>query len=586
MALMFASANRQVTAEYARLESAVINSLSDKPDVIEDEAYRYARRRLHALAPSVELPPDASEISELIVDSLIERFRAGVDFGAHEPGESGDILPAGDVAFTFSCIALYAVGKTKNTLSDPQRRLLLDACAVAEKRPLPVMRWTDFVRSNLSDVARVRTVMRACVFSKTLLDTRISNAFSELSKKHPLLPKEARILAIGSSGTVCFALEGLMRNRSQSTTIYVTRLAPGHPSPYSQLPANIDYVDDASSRALLQMQKVNLVVLGCAVIGKTKKNEIEVVNWDRDVALAKEAHKQKIPVVVIGALHKIWPEPFYESHKSGILDLQKDSLFGRDGVLTKDNMDWLVTENEAVNFENFADRPQWINFWLGAQSLDVTATLAICTNKRNLIKHVQENEDLEKIDRMLGRLSGVEILPLQRGSSFERSRDSGRQIPPGGHDDNGDEPTLESVVAALESAKSGELAALRRMYERNYEMANSLIAEAYSKFPRKFSIRQDVKPNGALSMISREILGKLEHSDDAKRSLAFWLSATPNYYIGSRYLLNTAWTAAYVLGSLMAGLDDERGHRAAITVVDRLYRRPRERDYMRRLEAT
>ena len=272
------------------------------------------------LAPGVELPDDARHIDKRSVEGLLECFSEGVNLDGAGTSAGKQVLPAGDVAFTFSCLALYAVGITASTLSGLQHKLLLRACDVADRRPLPVMRWTHFVRSNLTDVARVRTVMRACVYSKTVLNTRISNAFAELSN-HLCLSEKTRILAIGSSGTVCFALEGLTRN-CPGLTIYPTHLSQGHTSPYDELHANIEPVGDADAGAIARAHDVDLVVLGCGVIGKTSEHEFEVVNWAREIDLAKEANKHGIKVVVIGALHKIWPQSFYEPRKNFVLSSQ------------------------------------------------------------------------------------------------------------------------------------------------------------------------------------------------------------------------------------------------------------------------
>src|SRR5205807_3503378 len=169
----------------------------------------------------------------------------------------------------------------------------------------------------------VRTVMRACIYSKTLLHTRISKAFIDLSENLSL-PEQARIIVVGSSGTVHYALETLISTH-RDVTILPTRPTPEHMSSYKKLGAKIESVDAAAASAALNARNVHLVIIGCAVIGKTSRTGIEVVNWARDIALAKEAHRQGLTVVVVGALYKIWPQSFYEANKGAALSAQEGS---------------------------------------------------------------------------------------------------------------------------------------------------------------------------------------------------------------------------------------------------------------------
>ena len=69
---------------------------------------------------------------------------------------------------------------------------------------------------------------------------------------------------------------------------------------------------------------------------------------------------------------------------------------------------------------------------LGAKSLDVTATISMCKNKKDLIQHIQKNEDLYKIDETLGRLRGTnsllsKIYRLFLDLFFDQKGGSGRE---------------------------------------------------------------------------------------------------------------------------------------------------------------
>jgi hypothetical protein len=396
---IFASADEKVVAQYALLERALRPGLASEHN-IDDKARDYALHVLSQLASGVPLPSDGSEIDEERAHDLLERFLEAVTVD-HGSRKNLRTLSAGDVAFNFSCLVYYALGQSTRMPTRLQRDILLEACDIAETRPLPVIRWTEFVRSNVSDAARVRTVMRSCIYSKTLLSLRLSSVVADLSE-HLALPQTVRILAIGSSGTVRDALQGLKRVRN--VDVFSTHPTQGIALDPKDLGFDVVPIED--SDAVAGHVKFDLVVIGCAVIGKTNENEIEVVNWARDISVAKRIRKQQVPVIIIGGLYKIWPQSFYQSHKDFAVDMRKEASAGADAILTKDDIDWLITEHEAVSFREPA-RPRWVQFLLEAQSLDVTASLSLCADpkKKAFIQSILENKNLQEIDSALGQLS-------------------------------------------------------------------------------------------------------------------------------------------------------------------------------------
>ena len=88
-----------------------------------------------------------------------------------------------------------------------------------------------------------------------------------------------------------------------------------------------------------------------------------------------------------------------------------------------------------------------------------------------------------------------------------------------------------------------------------------------------------------MSVISKEILARHEESDDARKTLAFWLAGVPKMQSPTRYLLYAAWFLTNVGVTITSGFNEEQGRRAADAVLERFYARRRERNFIRRLDA-
>jgi hypothetical protein len=397
---VFVSANWQVAAQYDRLQSALGTRLP--PEHKMDEAvHSYVWDELSKLAPGVPLGPDGSEITEEVARLLCERFRSVVSLDVRE---NKSILTAGGVSFYFSCLVYYILGRSIGAPTPLQIQALLNVCDIADTRPLPVKRWTEFVRSNVKDVARIRTVMRSCIYSKTLQSTRLTRVVASLTRH--LFEGNIRVLAIGSSGTVMDALKGL--KKESKLEVFLTRPTPGVKRDTHDLGFDFVYIDEKDLPTDANEMHFDLIVMGCGVIGKTPDNEIEIVNWARDIDIATRIRKLGALLVIVGGLYKIWPQSFYRSHKEIAINKKKETLAGFEAILLQRDMDWLVTEHEAVSFRG--DRPSWVEFLFGAHSLDVTASLSLFANEKSenegaFIQSILQNENIRDIDKNLGLLS-------------------------------------------------------------------------------------------------------------------------------------------------------------------------------------
>lgn len=400
---VFASADRKVGAQYHLLEQALRGRLPPEGE-IDSKVRAFVFDELKELAPAgsalrsiSDVDPD---ISEEKARELIDCFR---DAASLEVRPHKRILSAGGVSFTFSGV-VYLILQSRKIPVSVRRAMVLEVCDIAETRPLPVMRWTEFVRASIGDETRVCTVMRSCIYSKTLLDSRLKKVVGTLSA-HLNLPADrpARILAIGSSGTVMDALAGL----SQKTKIAVSSTLPTPGITFNR-DANFELNDVDHDDLLAGRVPINfdLIVMGCGVVGKTADNKIEIVNWARDIALATHVRQSGVPLVVIGGLYKIWPQEFYALNKSFAVDRRRGAAASADAVLTESDIDWLVTERQVANFSH-PTGPSWVDLLFASRSLDVAAGLSLCVDDvgpNGSVPAFLQSQKIRDIDNALGLL--------------------------------------------------------------------------------------------------------------------------------------------------------------------------------------
>jgi hypothetical protein len=415
---ILASANPLVGHEYERLEDVLRPGQLPKKDTLDQGVSNYVAGALRSLAPDItdSLPSDGTDLEVDHAVYLLERFRdaVSIDVDSNKPS-----LSAGDVSFQFSCLVYYFLGVRAKTLGAWQQERVLDICQIAETRPLPVKRWTEFVRTNIYDAERVRTVMASCIYSKTLLRSRLTTAVTAVSWNFQL-SNRTYILAIGSSGTVRDALVGI--SKLTKIKVYSTCPTPGVPFNGTDLGFEVtEITDDEILREESSLPKFDLVVMGCGVIGKTEANEIEVVSWARAVNVAKKIRSDTVQLLVIAGLYKIWPQHFYERNKDSALDLREQSGSFH-AILTDKDIDWLITEYKPFKLPEI---PSWIRFLFDARSVDVTTSFSLCEDDAFFQKIVQ-SEEVYKIDRRLATVKS--LLNFERIALGQVDRTSGPLI--------------------------------------------------------------------------------------------------------------------------------------------------------------
>lgn len=341
------------------------------------------------------LPPNARDLTVEQAMVLQECFRQTVV----------NNRSSGDIAANFGDLVLYIVGDS-STLSELQKRLILTACAVVRRRPLPVLRWSQFVLSNLEHLQRIRFVLTACKISKGRLASRLGNvvrfALPELG-----LPESPRLLAIGYSGTVASIVRGISAVSPKPLLVFSPKLdLPGKLQPSGELlkedlesgsdRIEVVVVPDDMVKDLCEKKQADLVIAGCKVIGRTARGTVEIVNSAPCVKLFREARELGLPVMVVAGLYKIWPTGFYEQHRQSTID--RETLNGDlyNATLREDEIDWIFTERGCFRAKDFGQNPT-ANAYFELEDLEVPCAINACTDDDKFISLTRDTKILSEL---------------------------------------------------------------------------------------------------------------------------------------------------------------------------------------------
>jgi hypothetical protein len=389
----------------ATLEEIANVSPEDTNDAIA-EAMAFVAGILGDRWGSAGRPDDPRNLTAEQILDIIEGFRSWV---------SGNVS-TGDVSINFTDIVLYACGRDL-ILNENQRFLIISACTVVRMRPLPVLRWVDFVLANLDNPKRIRFVLTACKISKKLLASRIQTVVRrDLSKLE--LPKIPRVLFIGYTKTGISTLRGMANGSNDALPVFIPemplqgRRKLWHTSVMSELSdipsINPELVSPDKALELCEREQIDVVLTGCKVIGRTKSDTIEIVNSLPIVELTNEAHGYGVPVLVAAGMYKIWPSEFYERHKKLIVESEYIDGELSNGFWSSNDIDWIVTERGCFEYSEFGTQPV-IKRLFDYEQLEFLAALGACRNEKLFkyaIEHAEQLKDaIQHADQTLADLS-------------------------------------------------------------------------------------------------------------------------------------------------------------------------------------
>jgi len=355
----------------------------------EAEAMNFVAGLLGNRWSPTDRPDDPRDLTGEQIADIVEGFRSKV---------SGNVS-TGDVSINFTDIVRYACGRS-TILNETQKFLIISACTVVRTRPLPVLRWVNFVLANLDNPERIRFVLTACKISKKLLASRIEAVIRRYLPDLKL-PKIPQVLFMGYTKTGISTLTGMAKESSDELPVFIPemplqgRRGSWHKyamSGLSDIPGikKPELVSRDKALELCKNKQIDVVLTGCKVIGRTKSNTVEVINSLPLVELTNKAHKYGVPVLVSAGLYKIWPSEFYERNKK--LTVESEYIDGElsNGFLSND-INWIITERGWYEFAKFAVEPV-VQTLFAYEELEFLAALGACRDEKIFEYAIQHAE--------------------------------------------------------------------------------------------------------------------------------------------------------------------------------------------------
>lgn len=304
------------------------------PDIPAGErfdAQQEAVRRTREIAGISALPEEAQALEAVQAERLATGFRRAFD-------ESESCV---ERVRDFSLVGLYAIGTEADLGADSvAKQLLLSLCTTARRRPVPLLRWSEYVLDNIAKLDKVRGALQACYLSQRELDDLLANVGAEMSGMAGL-PQRPRILLVGFSQHALSVLEGLAAALPGPARITTSRVRVRE-ALEGKRNVQVDLVREDELKQALAPGAFDLAVSGCNAIGRFE-GRLEIVNGRQSVGLAKAVKRMGVPVAIAGALYKIWPAAFYEKHRAWA-ELETVNGEPANGFLRSWEVDWILTE--------------------------------------------------------------------------------------------------------------------------------------------------------------------------------------------------------------------------------------------------
>lgn len=354
----------------------------------------YARHVLSELARS-HLPTKASDLTYDQIAALLDAFRSAISVDS----ESGAFATDRKTFSYFISLTYYLLGEADDSVADRHRAWLLDVCDIADARPLPQLAWTEFIRQSLSDDARIRSVMCACIYNQTQANERLTVSIKQLLPEITSSPNPS-ILTVGFSDAIDDAMSAIASLCMPSKYIALD----GHSVAKGQtIGSEFTYLDSSDLLSVPAGYHFDIILMPCAVLSRTGREGIQIVDWAQSIRLARAMRARGAPLILVGEAQQIWPIQFYRRWGAYAAELRKQEFDTSDAILDAKDIDWLILDHYVLKGD-----PPWsasVSALLDSSSLDVIAALVLCERLPSL--NEASNAQLREIDRKLHLLRGV-----------------------------------------------------------------------------------------------------------------------------------------------------------------------------------
>ncbi|MCX6023895.1 MAG: hypothetical protein NTZ05_19625 [Chloroflexi bacterium] len=329
---------------------------------ISSQGFRFALAMVRQYGHHSTPPEDATTMDDAAAAALVDAFRLRL---RQNPS-------AGDIAENLADLVIYVMG-TSPKLTARQREWVTALCDTVGERPLPALRWAEFIRSNLETPERIRLVLIACKRSMHALAGRLTTVIASNARRLHLLHQPS-IVAVGYSKTIVAAIQGVAKASDGPVTVYTPEIRlPGKPQAEHELlqqelttrESRVTVISLPISQLFdeLAAHNVNAAFMGCKVLARaprtaadgTRSFTVEAVNSRLAAQIGRRLREEGIPLIVVAGLYKIWPTAFYEQHRTtGVLG---PAFKGRplNDVLDERNIDWILTERGCFRTATFME---------------------------------------------------------------------------------------------------------------------------------------------------------------------------------------------------------------------------------------
>jgi len=161
---------------------------------------------------------------------------------------------------------------------------------------------------------------------------------------------------------------------------------------------------------------VDIVLVGCKVIGRSHSNEVEIVNSRPCVDLVRQSCSAGLPLVVTTGLYKIWPLDFYLTYRDSVVLAENSPGEQVNGVLGARDVQWILTERGCYMAANFGDEPLPRTL-LDNIPLPITSALESCDSDTKILDIIHDDDIMESMSREV-----IERQPFDHGPDTEYDR--------------------------------------------------------------------------------------------------------------------------------------------------------------------
>ena len=323
---------------------------------------------------------------------------------------------AGKAALRFANAVVAIIGVNR-VLNAAQRQSIIKICnAVRAKRPLPSLHWANLVEAQLDNPRFVALVLAGCVDTTAVLEPKVATVV----RRHPEVFAQRTatpVMIFGYSATLVAAIRGIPPRIAHRLDVVTplqslqNRAVPDGEllrDKIAGLVRDVKVVENNEAHRRLRAGQVGMLLMGCKIIGRRRRGNLEIVNSTDARRFAVAAARSDIPVAVVTGAYKLWPTSVYEKYRKAIAEDTKAN-----SIVDGRHVRWIVTE------DRFADRDALMNY----EDYFTVDGIPVASVREGLsISRLPDYEfsatvhEMSKLARIIGALGALNLDPVTPAS--------------------------------------------------------------------------------------------------------------------------------------------------------------------------